>query len=193
MEVPAALPRAIANPPSPEVTVSPALSLLALPGACGIRTRQVAMLVADGVDGASLAAIQAALAAEGAVGHFVGPRVGRFVTAEGGAIEADKSMENSPSVLFDALVLPDGAQATKSLAEDGHTMEYLKDQLRHCKAILVLGTSQTLLEAAGIRASDAPAGIIRAAADTAAEATSGFITAIAAHRHPSRDRDPPKP
>jgi catalase len=72
-------------------------------------------------------------------------------------------------------------------------MEYLKDQLRHCKAILVLGTSRTLLEAAGIPASDTPAGIIRAGADTTTEAALGFIKAIAAHRHPSRDRDPPRP
>jgi catalase len=193
MAVPAPLPRAIANPPTPEVKVSPALSLLALPGSCGIRTRQVAILVADGVHGASLATIHAALAAEGAVVHFVGPRVGRFITEEEGEIEADKSLENSPSVLFDALVLPDGAHATETLAQNGHTLEYVKDQLRHCKAILVLGSSKTLLETAGVAASDAPAGVLRAAANDADEAAAEFIKAIAAHRHPSRDRDPPRP
>ena len=39
--------------PEPEVTQSPALSLFAGPGEQGIRTRRIAILVADGVDVAS--------------------------------------------------------------------------------------------------------------------------------------------
>ncbi len=193
MEVPDALPRALANPPAPEVKVSPALSLMALPGECGIRTRQIAIMVADGVHRASIAAIHAAITAEGAVGHFVGPRVGKFVTDDGAGIEAGKSMENSPSVLFDALVLPDGAAAIETLKRDGHTMEYLKDQFRHCKPILALGASRALLEMAGIPVSAGKApGILLAERSKAADAAPAFIAAIAAHRHPSRDSDPPR-
>ncbi|HKQ22821.1 MAG TPA: catalase [Burkholderiales bacterium] len=193
MEVPEALPRALAKPPAPEVRKSPALSLLALPGECGIRTRQIAIVVADGVDGASIAAIQSALVAEGAVGHFVGPRVGKFITDNGAEVEADRSMENSPSVLFDALVLPDGAKAIETLARDGHTMEYVKDQFRHCKPILALGASTKLLEMAGIRAaSGKDPGLLAAEPSKAADAAARFVAAIAAHRHPVRDSDPPK-
>ena len=67
MAVPAALPRALEYPNTPEVQVSAALSLTALPGDGGIRTRKVALLAAHGVDGASLLAAQAALHAAGAV------------------------------------------------------------------------------------------------------------------------------
>jgi catalase len=169
------------------------LSLLALPGECGIRTRQIAILVAEGIHHESIAAIQAALIAEGAVGHFVGPRVGKFITDDGDEVEADKSMENSPSVLFDALVLPDGIKAVETLARDGHTMEYLKDQFRHCKPILALGASTTLLEMAGIRAAfGKDPGLLYAQPSKAADAAAEFIAAIAAHRHPVRDSDPPK-
>ena len=192
MEVPDALPRALAKPPAPEVKKSPALSLMALPGECGIRTRQIAIVIADGVHRASIAAIQAAITAEGAVGHFVGPRVGKFVTDDGAEIEADKSMENSPSVLFDALVLPDGATAVQTLALSGHTMEYLKDQFRHCKPILAIGASRKLLEMAGILAIGKDSGLLLAEKDKAADAAPGFIAAIAAHRHPARDSDPPR-
>ena len=193
MRVPAAMPRAIQNPPAPEVQVSPALSLTALPGNCGIRTRQVAILVATGVHRASIAAVHAALVAEGAVAHFVGPRLGKFVTDDGGAIEANKSMENSPSVLFDSLVLPHGAEAIEMLARDGHTMEYVKDQFRHCKTILALGSGRSLLEKAGIMAGgeDDP-GILLVGINEAEQAAPKFVAAIAAHRHPSRDSDPPK-
>ena len=193
MEAPAAMPRAVQNPPAAEVHISPALSLTALPGNCGIRTRQVAILVATGVHRSSIAAIHAALVAAGAVAHFVGTRVGKFVADDGGEIEANKSMENSPSVLFDALVLPDGEQAIETLARNGHTMEYVKDQFRHCKTILALGSGRSLLEKAGIMAGgeDDP-GILLVDINEAEKAASKFIAAIAAHRHPSRDSDPPK-
>ena len=102
-------------------------------------------------------------------------------------------MENSPSVLFDALVLPDGEQAIEMLARDGHTMEYVKDQFRHCKTILALGAGRSLLEKAGIMAGgENDPGILLADIDEAENAASKFVAAIAAHRHPSRDSDPPK-
>jgi catalase len=59
--------------------------------------------------------------------------------------DADASLENEPGFLFDALVLPDGAEAVAALAQDGHTPEFIKDQFRHCKTILVLGASRVLL------------------------------------------------
>lgn len=193
MAVPDALPKVLVDAPSPEVEISPPLSLMALPGECGIRTRQIAILIADGVHEPSIAAIQKALAAEGAVGHFVGPRIGKFVSEDGAGIEADKSMENSPSVLFDALVLPDGARAIAKLAADGHAMEYLKDQYRHCKTILALGASRKLLEMAGITAAmGKDPGVLMADRDHAAATAPDFIAAIAAHRHSTRESDPPK-
>ena len=90
-----------------------------------IRTRKVAILVADGVDGASLKTLHAALTDAGAVPRFVGPRLGTYSTADGDTIEADVSMENSPVVLFDALVLPDGDAGVAALGADGHTMEFV--------------------------------------------------------------------
>ncbi|WP_349261224.1 catalase [Povalibacter sp.] len=192
MAVPAAMPKAIANPQPPEVTVSPALSLMALPGECGIRTRQIAVLVADGVHHASLVSLYRALTDAGAVVHFVGPRVGMFVGDSGEKIEADKSMENSPGFLFDALVVPDGREAVRALAGNGHTMEFIRDMFRHCKAILALGAGRELLEMAGIGpVMDEDVGILLADGANAAEIAPAFINAVAAHRHPSRDSDPP--
>jgi catalase len=192
MDTPKGLPKALAKAAAPEVKVSPALSLTALPGECGIRTRQIAILIGDGVHGASLATLLAAISEAGAVAHFVGPRVGAFTTFEGGEVEAGKSMENSPSVLFDALVLPDGEKAIETLTRHGHTMEYLKDQFRHCKTILALGASRQLLEKAGIPASKGQdPGILVAEPGKAAKVATAFIAAIARHRHPSRDSYPP--
>ncbi|WP_231364061.1 catalase [Thioalkalivibrio sp. ALMg11] len=192
MEVPDAMPKAISDPEPPEVTESPALSLMARPGETGIRTRQIAVLVEDGVHRASLVDLHGALTGAGGIVHFVGSRVGMFVGDSGDKIEANKSMENSPAVLFDALVLPDGSEAVQSLAIDGHTMEFIKDQFRHCKTILALGAGRELLEMAGIGpAMQEDPGILLADGGAATEVASKFIDAIAAHRHLSRDSDPP--
>lgn len=195
MELPPALPLAIASPVEPEVTVSPKLSLMAFPGERGIRTRKVAILVADGVDGESIAALQAALLDEGAVARLVGIRVGRVTTASGETLEADASMENSPSVLFDGLILPDGQAGVDMLARDGHTMEFIQNQVRHCKTVLALGASQALLEQAGVSltlpSGEPDPGISAAAADQAGDAAAWFVNALAMHRHLERETNPP--
>lgn len=188
MEVPDAMPTAIVDPLPPEVRVSPALSLLALPGECGIRTRQIAVLVESGLHHASLVSLYEALVDAGAVVHFVGPRVGMFVGDTGAGIEADKSMENSPGFLFDALVVPDGSGAVQALAGNEHTLAFIKDFFKHCKTVLALGAGQELLKMAGIDSvRDKDEGILLADSADAAEIIPAFINAVAAHRHPSRD------
>ena len=59
-ETPAPLPRALKRVPKPEVEVSPALSLFARPGDGSIRTRRVAIMVADGVAGVAARTLHAA-------------------------------------------------------------------------------------------------------------------------------------
>jgi len=117
-------------------------------------------------------------------------------TAEGDMLDADASLENEPGFLFDALVLPDGQVGVDALALDGHTMEFIKDQYRHCKTILVLGASSALLEKAGVPTTlpdgKPDTGLIVAASESAADAAETFIKGIAKHRHPQRETDPPR-
>lgn len=190
MELPAAMPRATDSVPQPEVTHSPALSLLALSGECGIRTRQIAILIADGVHKKSLDVLSTALRKEGAVVQWVGPRMGPFVADDGSTMQAGRSMENAPSVLFDALVLPEGSTAVQTLAQCELTQQYIQDPFKHGKPILVLGESSMLFERAGIpQSSGNVAGILWAQASQAAQVAPAFIQAIAAHRHTGRTSD----
>jgi catalase len=195
--LPAPLPLALANPAAPEVTKSPALSLLARPGDGSLRGRKVALLVAPGVEGEAILALQAALLERGAVGRLVGPRIGPIPTASGEMLDADASLENEPGFLFDALVLPDGPQAVAALAQDGHSAEFVRDQFRHCKTILVLGASRELLTKAGLPISmdksllQGGTGLIVADSGDAAAATEAFLAAMARHRHFGREMDPP--
>jgi catalase len=192
--LPEPMPRAIKRTPKPEVTVSKALSLLALPGDGGVATRKIAIFVANGVEGESITAIMDALTEAGAMVRLLGSRLGTVTSEEGETFEVDATLENSPSVLFDALVLPDGTEAVENLAHDGHTLEFLKDQYRHCKTILALGASSSLLDKAGI-SPQLPTGAedpgLMLAASSEALDPQIFIAVVAQHRHPARDSDPP--
>ena len=194
--LPDPMPLALARPEKPEVTLSPPLSLTARPGDGSIKACKIALLIAPGVMGASIAQVHAALLAEGAVPRLVAPRIGPVGTEEGGKLEADASLENEPGFLFDALVLPDGQAAVEVLAKDGHTMEFIKDQYRHCKTILVLGAARALLDKAGVPTTlpggKADAGLIIAPSGSAANAAAAFIRGIALHRHTDRETDPPQ-
>jgi catalase len=196
MKVPAAMPTALAKSVRPEVTKSPALSLTARPGDGGIRSRKVAILVADGVDGASIMDVQTALTAAGAVVCLIAPRLGAVATADGTPMEATATLENSAPVLFDALVLPDGDDGVTLLAGYGQTQEFVTNQYRHGKTLLALGASKTLLDTAGIAttlASGEPdPGIVLASADTLGDGAAAFIAAVGKHRHPERETDPPR-
>ena len=188
------MPKVLTRDVTPEVSVSPALSLFARPGDGSIRTRRVAILVADGCDGKSLVALADRLTSEGAVPRFVSTTLGAVQPADGDAIEVDVSLEAAPAVLYDALVLPDGIEAINALRADGRTLEFIKDQYRHCKPILAVGASEQLLTACGIDTAlpdgQPDPGVITTA--DASTATDGFIAAIAKHRHFARETDPPR-
>ena len=110
----------------PEVTTSPALSLFARPGDGSIATRRIAIMVADGCDAAPVLALTNRLTAQGAVPRFLSTRLGTVEPASGDVIEVDVSLEATPSVLYDALVIAGGA-ATQ-LRADGRSLEFIKDQ-----------------------------------------------------------------
>jgi catalase len=186
LELPPPMPRATDSPTSPETDKSPALSLMARPGDGGIATRKVAVLIGDGVDSSAIEAVQTALTKAGAVTRFLGVRLGTVKAANGSPVEADATLENSPAVLFDGVVLPGGLE---SLAGIGQVIEFVKDQFRHCKTIAVLGASAALLEKAGIPQDKPDPGLILA--DSGASAAKLFMTALAKHRHVQRDQDPP--
>jgi catalase len=195
LPLPDALPRAVKNPPQGEIDAAPSLSLMALPGDGGIATRKVAILLADGVRGDGITAVMQALHKAGAVVRLLAARLGAVSGADGASFEVDATLENTPAVLFDALVLPDGIDAVEALSKDGRTLEFLKDQYRHCKSILVLGASSQLLKKVGIPevvpSGETDPGLIVADSDKLDHVAAAFIKAIGRHRHPARDTDPP--
>lgn len=194
-QLPEPLP-SIVKRPQAEVQTSKALSLLARPGEAGIETRRIAILVADGVDGAGASTIHQALLAEGAVPRFIGIKLGQVQTIDGAPLDVEISLETAPSVLWDAMIVPDGKSASAELAVRGQALEFLKDQYRHCKPILLLGAARQLLGAAGIPAElpdgGADTGLVQFDGEEMAAALPVFVDALTKHRHFQRETDPPR-
>ena len=192
--LPAPMPKVQPDDITPEVLTSPALSLFARPGDGSISARRVALLVADGCHAQELKALADRLTAEGAVPRFVGPMLGLVAGADGDAIEVDLGLNIAPSVLFDAVVLPGGADAVGQLQADGRALEFIKDQYRHCKPLLALGEGTGLLRACGIDEAlpdgQEDRGVI--VGGTATTRVAAFLEALAKHRHFDRETDPPR-
>ncbi len=193
--VPAAMTRANTTDVLPEFTESSMLSLHAHPGDGGIRTRRVAILAATGVNGASVSLATSMLNAKGAVCELVSVRLGDIAAATGEMIVVDRSLEMSPAVLFDAVVVPDGPESIDALLRDGHTREFMRDMYRHAKSMLTLGAGSLLLTRCDLPTTlpdDQPdPGIVLGASGKPEAAITQFIAALGRHRHPERDTDPP--
>lgn len=194
-KMPAPMPKVLKKKVAPEVDESPSLSPFARPGDGSARARRVAVLVADGVEGNALRALVERLTAAGAVARFVASALGSVESISGDPIEVDATMAAAPSVLFDAVVLPDGRKAVQQLAADGRTLEFLKDQYRHCKPILALGLASELLEKAGIPrtlpSGKPDPGLVLGGSKDSKSVGEAFVKALARHRHFDRETDPP--
>ncbi|NWB90178.1 catalase HPII [Pseudomonas agarici] len=154
---------------------SPALSQANLLSG-NIKTRKVAILAANGVDGAAISALKKLLAAEGAHARLLGPTSAPVTTADGKSLAVDGSMEGLPSVAFDGVYVPGGAASVKALAGNGVALHYVLEAYKHLKAIVLHGEAKQLLEVLHVQAD---AGLI---VGSDAKTLKAFVTALARHR-----------
>ena len=172
--------------PKAEVDRSDFLSLLVRPGSLGIRSRKVAVVVADGIDGLAALRIHQGLVGQGAIPRFVGIKLGAVQSATGDPIDVEVTLEAAPSVLWDASVFVDGQEATDTLTQSGHALEFLKDQYRHAKPILLMGSANALLDEVKISAAlpdgAADPALVQLASEDLDVALTPFISALTNHR-----------
>ncbi len=161
----------------------PTLSLYAS-GEQVIKGRKVSILTADGVSGKTLDALDKALREEGVHPMVLAPHMGTVATMEGGAVTVNETFAGCPSLLVDAVIVPDG-KSLETLLNDGNALYHLRQAYKHLKAIVFLGEARAMLKAAGLPADDEDAGLICAEAPAALEA---FFAAMKQHR--VWDREP---
>jgi catalase len=187
------------KPTNKNVKPSPALSMASRPGE-SLKTRQVAIVFAEGSDGVAIAGVQKALAAAGAQGRLVGHRIGPIVTTTGD-LTAEFSVFTTSSVLFDAVFVPGGETAVAALAMEPAAVDFVCEAYKHYKAIGVTGAGATLLDAAGVTGAkphpkagpdaDPTAGVVRGSDGQVARVARDFVAALGRGRHWARGLKPP--
>jgi len=110
-----------------------------------IKTRQIAILTADGVDETSLNTMKLAIETAGAQTKIIAPHLGFIETANGKQIKVDQSFLIAASVLFDAVYVPDGAKSNSLLLNEPDAIHFINEAYKHCKAIAADGAGVDLL------------------------------------------------
>ncbi|MBC7718395.1 MAG: catalase, partial [Chitinophagaceae bacterium] len=166
------------------------LSMQGKPGS--VKTRKVAVLVADGVEPATFKQIVQDLTAAGALCKVVGPHLGMVSTGSGKQLAVDHTFSNMPSIMFDAVVIPGGTQSAAALAASGDAVHFVLEAYKHCKTICALNEGVQLLASLGLAAGKAAdqvavpaAGVLVADARKVPEGqiSQDLIAAIGQHRH----------
>ena len=181
-----------------EVGTSPALSMENTIKDT-VKTRKVAVLAADGFDGAALKVMKKALTDAGAQAKIVAPRLGSLKGAGGEEVKIDFSFLTAASVLFDAVYVPGGEQSVASLKLEPDAIHFVNEAYKHCKAVAATGAGVELLRASYVGATGGGDGadaqgltadeaVVTGPDGQARKVAAGFVKAIAKHRNWAREK-----
>jgi catalase len=178
---------------------SPALSM-ANTVMDGIKGRRIAVLAADGFDGAELLSVKKALTAAGAQATIVSKLLGTIKSADGEDVQVDKSAVTTGSIMFDAVYIPGGEASVGALKSQGDALHFVQEAYRHAKPIGASGAGADLLVAAQLPTSmkqtngvASEHGVVTTHASKLGPFIEQFVAAIAQHRHwlrPQREQVP---
>jgi len=132
-----------------DVPESPALSILKQKSP-GIATMKVAVLVADGFDGAAYSALVSALAEHKAEAKIIGTHLGMMTNNKGEELKVDFTFLTATSVLFDAIFVPGGEDSVRILQTEANALRFIAEAWRHCKTLGLAGEARHLMEGAGL-------------------------------------------
>jgi catalase len=153
-----------------------------------IKTRKIAVLLADGFAAADVDALNATLKKNGATSCIIAPHLGAIKSDSTKSIDAQERILGTASVLFDAIVIPGGAKSVQALLKEPACVEFINDAFKHCKTICAVGDGVKLVEKSdAIKADDNDAGLILASEGTFAEVSKEFVASVAMHRHWARE------
>jgi len=176
------------NTAGKETQPSPALSMAATISDT-IATRRIAILVAPGVIGRSIASVKSNLEKRGAVVEYVSVHLGTIPSSDGADVEALRSLLNTPSVVYDAVIVADGDESVTMLAQHPDAHRFVQEAFRHYKALGALGRGQALLLAAGIEDPGSQPGVVLSPKPEGL--VKEFRNAVAQHRHWTRVTNKP--
>lgn len=148
------------------------------------KSRKVAILAADGVNGRDVADMKTALSAKGVTAEVVALHLGELTTADGESVRVDKTLMTTPSVVYDAVYVPNGAQSVQRLLSQGQAAFFIKQAYKHGKAIAAQSDGLHLLHHASV-----PVVAEQGVLDLTNAEPAAFLEAVAQHRYWNRQTD----
>ncbi len=145
-----------------------------------IATRQIAVLVADGFHMKAYKKMKTTLEKEGAMVKLIAPHGGTIMCNEAMEHEVDAAISTTESVLFDALYIPGGEKAVKTLKKEGKYIKFINETFKHCKAIAADGDGEKLIDVTFAKDHKGDAAL------HINEAPENFVNSIAKHRNWAR-------
>jgi catalase len=132
------------------------------------------------------------LTAAGAVCKLVASQLGSVSTLGGKQLAVDHTFATMPSVMFDAVVIPGGAESIATLCGLGEAVHFALEAYKHCKTICALNEGAQLLATLGFHAEKnlelihvPTPGVLLADARKVidGQVAHDLVSAIALHRH----------
>jgi len=151
------------------------LSMMSSPGK-GIKGRRIAILANDGVNSDTLASYQMALKNAGADPQIVSSHLGRIGGSQGDAYKVDHSFLTTSSVLYDAVLVPDGSKSVETLHKNADAIRFLDESYKHFKFIAIIGDAEQLWDMTYASKNPNPKGVLFN------EEVQDFINAVEMHR-----------
>ncbi|TDZ34365.1 Catalase-1 [Colletotrichum spinosum] len=105
-----------------------------------IKSRRVAIIIADGYDSKAFNTVKAAVAASMAVPMIIGTRRSEIYPAgvektPGNGVKPHHHLEGFRSTMVDAIFVPGGADSYRALVKNGRAMHWIREAFGHLKAI----------------------------------------------------------
>ncbi|MCB5191247.1 catalase HPII [Methylobacillus arboreus] len=161
---------------------SPALSQLKQPPN-DLKGKKIAALVFDGVSSKAIQPIIAWADKHNITLQLLGPSSAPIKTSDGKSIEVDGSIKGEPSILFDAVVVPDIPADHSGLLSNGEAVHFILETFKHLKPVVLTGNDASLTEALNLNADE---GLLQAKDFSSVQ--DRFAEALLAHRVWDREK-----
>ncbi|KAK0747386.1 catalase-like domain-containing protein [Apiosordaria backusii] len=129
---------------------APGLSQTEFPGSKPtIKSRRIAILIADGYDQVAYSAAYAAISAGLAIPLVIGTKRSKIVAAGGaGSTTPHHHLEGFRSTMVDAIFIPGGIDSIRALSKNGRALHWIREAFGHLKAIGATGEAVDLVNKA---------------------------------------------
>ena len=145
-----------------------------------IKTRQIAFLIADGVNASSINNIAAKLKAGGAVVHLIAKSMAPVIAEDKTTFIPDHSLLSTSSVCFDAVYVASGKKSIDTLKTEPAAILFVNEAYKHCKTIAFGKQTESFIDLTNVKKTmEKDPAVLH---ESGAGFTKYFINSIAKHR-----------